>query len=203
MTLNFISLPGEQTEYLRRETGNSNLEFVWLPDETRLNRLFRFNSRDRGKGCFGICNWVRQRVDSEIDGVKHTRSELIPYVTVLDGNHDKPFYPGRWCIDMLLEADTATRGVERKREVDDWREAKVVKDIRVRDTMAHDYANDQLLYNAMKRYAEDVGTEMPTREEMVKLEGNAIRRAEELDQADQRARRESRMNFGKSAEELL
>lgn len=201
--LTFHPVPGQITEYLKREIGDPDIELVWMPDEPRINKTFRFNAYDKGKGCFGICKWIRQSASTEYDGKMHHRTELVPYVTPLDGNHDMPLTPGRWLVDMYIESDVCRHGAARLKQVDDWREAKVVKELKERDDMAATYARDPLMYNAMKRLAEEMGTETPSREELIAMERHAIGRAQELEDKDQRDRKDSRFYANRSIEDLL
>lgn len=201
--LNFHRIPGELTEYFKREIGDASIELVWLPDEDRLSPWFRFNDFDKGKGCFGICKWVHQALSVEVQGVVHNRSERIPYITPLNGNHGNPFHPGRWVVDMFVESDTCRRGKTRLKELDDWREGKIIHEVTDRDRLASEYAHDPLMYNAMKRYADDVGTETPSREEMVAMEKYAVERSAALEDKDQKDRKIARFYENRDTSEIL
>ena len=201
--MQFVALPGELTNYIRRELGDDSLELVWMPDEERIDKRFRFNSKDTGVGCYGICKWVRQRFDCHVDGVHHLRSEKIPYVTPLNGNHGLPLTLGRWIIEEFAASDLCRKGAVRHEEIDEWRERKLLKETQDRDRMAKEMARNDLMYNAFKRVADEMGVETPSTEEMISYEKDAERRSDEIDERDLEVRKVARFHQNMDQEDML
>lgn len=212
----FRELPGSYTNYLRRILRDPSLVLAWAPDFQR--KTYKRNKPvdmattatdqfgvQTFRGCFIVVKWVnRAWITMDDRGHAHHHSTREPYIQhVFDGEGGEPLVPHRRFIDACLDTDKCRWGPERERKNDKARVDRIKRAKADRDRIAKEGAGNMDLFKALRDYGQEFGMSVPDREEMIRLEKEAIGEGERIERQDNTDLKMVEAHRNRTDEELL
>lgn len=181
-----VRAPQGFIEALRREVRDPGLDVWWDPEAAtyaqhpRDRHHWDPSPREDGRGCWVVWKQVRTLEQVEIGGqtVGLVRKKYVD-VYKLDGLYGQPMTLGPWVAKVLNESDATKRGnADRNKRLDDVNEQSVLAEFKESNDFARDFAKDSFVKRIFQRAVEERGAPMLDREDRMKMERAAAKRAE-------------------------